>query len=73
MGQSKNTLEYTLPVFPSERRKLANELTEQEIIMKLFGPKEQEMEDADYEYELYRERQLEMEQNLYEQHLSDKY
>ena len=66
-------MEYTLPVFPSERRKLANELTEQEIIMKLFGPKEQEMEDADYEYELYRERQLEMEQHLYEQHLADKY
>jgi hypothetical protein len=72
MGHSKHTLEYTLPVFPSERRKLANELTEQEIIMKLFGPKEQEMEDADYEYELYRERKLEMGRHAYEQHLGDR-
>jgi hypothetical protein len=73
MGHSKHTLEYTLPVFPSERRKLANELTEQEIIMKLFGPKNQEDGDEDYQYELYRERQLEAEQEAYEQHLSDKY
>ena len=29
--------------------------------------------DEDYQYELYREQQLEMEQEAYEQHLSDKY
>jgi hypothetical protein len=29
--------------------------------------------DEDYQYELYRERQLEAEQEAYEQHLSDKY
>jgi hypothetical protein len=72
MGHSKHTLEYTLPVFPSERRKLAEELTQQEIIMKLFGPKNYEEGDEDYEYELYRERQLEMEQEAYEQHLGDR-
>ena len=73
MGHSKHTLEYTLPVFPSERRKLVEELTQQEIIMKLFGPKNQEDGDEDYEYELYRQRQLEAEQEAYEQHLADKY
>jgi hypothetical protein len=73
MGHSKHTLEYTLPVFPSERRKLVEELTQQEIIMKLFGPKNQEDGDEDYQYELYKERQLEMEKEAYEQHLSDKY
>jgi hypothetical protein len=66
-------LEYTLPVFPSERRKLVEELTQQEIIMKLFGPKNQENGDEDYQYELYKERQLEAKQEVYEQHLSDKY
>lgn len=30
-------------------------------------------EDDDYQYELYRERQLEAEQEAYEQHLADKY
>jgi hypothetical protein len=73
MGHSKHTLEYTLPVFTSERRKLVEELTQQEIIMKLFGHKNQEDGDEDYQYELYRERQLEAEQEAYEQHLSDKY
>jgi hypothetical protein len=73
MGHSKHTLEYTLPVFPSERRKLVEELTQQEIIMKIFGPKNQEDGDEDYEYELYRQRQLEAEQEAYEQHLADKY
>ena len=29
--------------------------------------------DEDYQYELYRERQLEAEQEAYEQHLADKY
>jgi hypothetical protein len=29
--------------------------------------------DEDYQYELYRERQLELEREAYEQHLSDKY
>ena len=29
--------------------------------------------DEDYQYELYRERQLEAEQEAYEQHLSDRY
>lgn len=72
MGHSKHTLEYTLPVFPSERRKLAEELTQQEIIMHLFGPKNYEEGDEDYEYELYRQRQLEMEQEAYEQHLGDR-
>jgi hypothetical protein len=73
MGHSKHTLEYTLPVFPSERRKLVEELTQQEIIMKLFGPKNQEDGDEDYQYELYKERQLEMEKKAYEQHLGDRY
>jgi hypothetical protein len=72
MGHSKHTLEYTLPVFPSERRKLVEELTQQEIIMKLFGPKNQEDGDEDYQYELYKERQLEMEKEAYEQHLGDR-
>jgi hypothetical protein len=74
MGHSKHTLEYTLPVFPSERRKLVEELTQQEIIMKIFGPKDYENGegDEDYEYELYRQRQLEMEQEAYEQHLGDR-
>ena len=72
MGHSKHTLEYTLPVFQSERRKLVEELTQQEIIMKLFGPKNQEDGDEDYQYELYKERQLEMEKEAYEQHLGDR-
>lgn len=72
MGHSKHTLEYTLPIFPSERRKLVEELTQQEIIMKLFGPKNQEDGDEDYQYELYKERQLEMEKEAYEQHLGDR-
>jgi hemerythrin superfamily protein len=29
--------------------------------------------DEDYQYELYRERQLEAEQEAYEQHLQDRY
>ena len=29
--------------------------------------------DEDYQYELYRERQLEAEQEAYEQHLADRY
>ena len=29
--------------------------------------------DEDYQYELYRERQLEAEEEAYEQHLQDKY
>jgi len=67
MGHSKHTLEYTLPVFPSERRKLANELTEQQIIMHLFGPKEQEMEDADNEYQFRKE----MEERVFEEQMNN--
>ena len=33
----------------------------------------QEDGDEDYQYELYRQRQLEAEQEAYEQHLADKY
>jgi hypothetical protein len=55
MGQSKHTLEYTLPVFPSQRRKLVEELTQQEIIMKLFGPKNQD--EADDEYQAKKEQE----------------
>jgi hypothetical protein len=29
--------------------------------------------DEDYQYQLYKERQLELEREAYEQHLSDKY
>lgn len=59
MGHSKHTLEYTLPVFPSQRRKLVEELTQQEIIMNLFGPKNQEEADDDYQAKKEQEQLIE--------------
>lgn len=45
-------------------------MTLDELITEFFN---QTSGDEDYQYELYRERQLEAEQEAYEQHLSDKY
>ena len=46
------------------------EMTMEELLK--FYPGREEG-DEDYQYELYRERQLELEREAYEQHLSDKY
>ena len=51
-------------------KELYEEMTLQELITEFF---KQEDGDEDYQYQLYRERQLEAEQEAYEQHLSDKY
>lgn len=45
-------------------------MTLDELLTEFFN---QTSGDEDYQYELYRERQLEAEQEAYEQHLSDKY
>ena len=45
-------------------------MTMDELLTEFFN---QTSGDEDYQYELYRERQLEAEQEAYEQHLSDKY
>lgn len=51
-------------------KKLFEQMTLDELITEFFN---QTSGDEDYQYELYRERQLEAEQEAYEQHLSDKY
>lgn len=51
-------------------KELFEEMTLQELIMYHYN---NDMEDDDYQYELWRERQLEDEYAAYEQHLSDKY
>ena len=53
-----------------QTKKTYEEMTLQELITEFFN---QEDGDEDYQYQLYRERQLEAEQEAYEQHLSDKY
>ena len=45
-------------------------MTLDELLTEFFN---QTSGDEDYQYELYRERQLEAEQEAYEQHLSDRY
>ena len=51
-------------------KKLYEQMTLDELLTEFFN---QTSGDEDYQYELYRERQLEAEQEAYEQHLSDKY
>lgn len=48
-----------------QTKKLYEEMTQDEFF--------NQSGDEDYQYELYKERQLEAEQEAYEQHLSDKY
>ena len=50
-------------------KELFEEMSLQELIMYHYN----NMEDDDYQYELWRERQLEDEYSAYEQHLADKY
>jgi hypothetical protein len=66
MGQTKKEHENTLPVFPSLRRQLKEQLDWQN--------QKQDLDtiDFDYQYELYRQRQLEAETEAYEQHLGDR-
>ena len=45
-------------------------MTTDELLNRFFNHNEG---DEDYQYELYRERQLEAEQEAYELHLADKY
>jgi septin family protein len=51
-------------------KKLLEQMTLDELITEFFN---QTSGDEDYQYELYRERQLEAEQQAYEQHLADRY
>ena len=53
-----------------QTKKLYEQMTLDELITEFFN---QTSGDEDYQYELYRERQLEAEQEAYEQHLSDRY
>ena len=52
-----------------QTKKTYEEMTLDELISEFFN----QTGDEDYQYELYRERQLEAEQEAYEHHLSDKY
>ena len=52
-----------------QTKKLYEQMNAQELCNGFFD----QTGDEDYQYELYRERQLEAEQEAYEQHLSDKY
>lgn len=51
-------------------KELFEEMTLQELIMFRMN---NEMEDDDYQYQLWREEQLEEERSAYEEHLADKY
>jgi hypothetical protein len=53
-----------------QTKKLYEEMNLNELITEFFN---QSNGDEDYEYQLYRERQLEAEQEAYEQMLADKY
>ena len=53
-----------------QTKKLYEQMTLDELLTEFFN---QTSGDEDYQYELYRERQLEAEQEAYEQHLSDRY
>jgi hypothetical protein len=52
-----------------QTKKLYEEMNVHELCNEFFN----QSGDEDYEYELYRQRQLEAEQEAYEQHLADKY
>jgi hypothetical protein len=52
-----------------QTKKTYEEMSLDELITQFFN---QENGDEDYQYELYRERQLEAEQQAYEQHLGDR-
>ena len=49
-------------------KKMFDQMTMEELLKHYPG-----YEDDDYQYEEYRQRQLEAEQLAYEQHLADKY
>lgn len=51
-----------------QTKKTYAEMTMEELLRHYPGH-----EDDDYQYEEYRQRQLEAEQQAYEQHLADKY
>jgi len=53
-----------------ETKKQYEQMGLHELITEFFN---QVSGDEDYQYELYRQRQLEAEQEAYEQHLADKY
>jgi hypothetical protein len=53
-----------------ETKKQYEQMDLHELITEFFN---QVSGDEDYQYELYRQRQLEAEQEAYEQHLADKY
>ena len=51
-------------------KKLYEQMNLDELIKEFFN---ETSNDEDYQYELYRQRQREAEQEAYEQHLADKY
>lgn len=51
-------------------KELFEEMTLQELIMFRM---DNEMEDDDYQYQLWREQKLQDEYSAYEEHLADKY
>jgi hypothetical protein len=53
-----------------QTKKIYEQMTTDELLNHFFNHNEG---DEDYQYELYRERQLEAEQEAYELHLTDKY
>ena len=53
-----------------QTKRLYEQMTMDELLNHFFNHNEG---DEDYQYELYRERQLEAEQEAYELHLADKY
>ena len=65
---SVNPVSYILTMGYTKRN--YEQMTMEELL-KLYPGREEG--DEDYQYELYRERQLEMEREAYEQHLSDKH
>jgi hypothetical protein len=53
-----------------QTKKLYEQMNLDELLTEFFN---QVNGDEDYQYQLYRERQLEAEQEAYEQHLADRY
>jgi hypothetical protein len=53
-----------------QTKKTYEQMTLDEMIAEMY---QQFEEDADYQYQLYKERQLEAMNEAYEQHLADKY
>ena len=65
---SINSVSYILTMGYTKRN--YEQMTMEELLKQFPGNTDG---DEDYQYQLYKERQLELEREAYEQHLSDKY